>query len=60
MSKAPEGWIIVDCDMGRPVYTHEFYHDDYDGAPDGNNHLAGIATSYEDALEQIEEIEAEL
>ena len=60
MSKTPEGWTICQCEYGRPFYSWEYYHEDYDGAPDGNNHLAGIATSEEDALEQIEEIEADL
>ena len=60
MSKAPEGWTIEKSYMAWPPYSYEYYHEDYDGAPDGNNHLTGIATSEEDALEQIEEIEADL
>lgn len=37
-------------------YDYDFYHDDYDGA-DGGNGLSGTASSVEDAMNQITEIE---
>ena len=36
-----------------------FHHDDFDGAPDSNDHRCGNAASLEDAIEQIREMEAE-
>jgi len=46
-----------------PIRTHDWqwYHDDYDGAPDGNDHRCGSSGSLEaakaDIDEQIEEDE---
>jgi hypothetical protein len=37
-----------------------FVHDDYDGAPDGNDRRHGDAPSVEDAKRQIDDIEAEM
>lgn len=48
-----------------PIRTMDwqFWHDDYDGAPDGNDLRCGVAASIEAAIAEIhniEELEAEL
>ncbi len=55
---APDGWHIEYNPKPIPRSSHDwdFWHDNYDGAPDGNNRLFGTAMNIRDALEQIEEI----
>lgn len=55
--KIPEGWSITYNPKPIPVRCHDydFVHDNYDGA-DGGNGLCGTASSIDDAIEQIEEI----
>ena len=38
-------------------YGIEFYHDDYDGAPDAYDNRCGTAPSKQEALERIKELE---
>jgi len=54
------GWHIERNPKPIPDRSHDydFVHDDYDGA-DGGNGLAGTAASFEDACQQIADIEAE-
>jgi hypothetical protein len=40
-------------------YQYSFYHDDYDGAPDGNDNRHGNAASFEEAIALINELEDE-
>ena len=56
--KIPEGWNIALSIKPIPDRRHDFdfWHDDYDGAEDGN-HLHGTACNVRDAVEQIREIE---
>ena len=37
----------------------QFYHDDYDGAPDSNDGRSGSGASIADCKEQIDEMEDE-
>lgn len=37
-----------------------FYHDDYDGAPDANDHRAGSGADVKDCIDQIKDIEDDL
>ena len=55
---SPEGWNIVLNVKHIPDRRHDFdfWHDDYDGAEDGN-HLCGTACNVGDAVEQIRGIE---
>ena len=59
MSDIPEGWKITYDPKPIPDrrFDWDFIHDDYDGAPDGNNHLAGNGSSVDDCINQIREIE---
>jgi hypothetical protein len=41
---------------GGLEYKFEFVHDEYDGAPDSYDGRLGIATSVENAKEQIDDI----
>lgn len=52
-----KGWHIQRNKKPIPNRNHDwdFWHDDYDGA-DGGNGLAGTASSYDDAVSQIIEI----
>jgi hypothetical protein len=54
----PTGWHIEKNVKPIPDrrFDYDFWHDDYDGA-DGGNGLAGTASSIDDALRQISEIE---
>ena len=54
----PPGWHIEKNTKPIPDRRHDydFWHDNYDGA-DGGNGLAGTASSIDDALYQISEIE---
>jgi len=54
------GWHIEKNMKPIPDRKHDydFWHDDYDGA-DGDNGLAGTASSFDDAARQIGEIERE-
>lgn len=38
----------------------DWYHDEYDGAPDSGDRRFGTTNSFEDAIDQINELEAEL
>jgi len=51
------GWHIIKDIKAIPSrsFDWDFYHDDHDG----ENGLCGSASSIEDALEQIDEIESE-
>jgi hypothetical protein len=40
-------------------FDWEFVHKDYDGAPDGNDNRCGRGASFQDCIDQIDEIEAE-
>ena len=54
-------WIITFDPPPIPCWHEmawQFCHDDFDGAPDGNDRRYGHASSVEDAIEQIEEMEA--
>lgn len=52
-------WHIEYVPKPIPDRRHDFdfWHDDYDGAPDSGDNRCGTAESVEDALEQIREIE---
>ncbi len=58
MNVLPDGWNIEYYPKPIPDFRfdYDFYHDDYDGA-DGGNGLSGTASSVEDAMRQITEIE---
>jgi len=60
-NKAPDGWKIIHNPKPIPdrSFDYDFYHEDYDGA-DGGNGLAGCARSYDDAIDQIKDIELDL
>jgi len=47
------------CDGWSHVYRYSFVHEDYDGAPDANDHRCGGGTTIEDCKKQIDEIEYE-
>lgn len=56
------GWTIKTVERDHPAYGYEkfeFIHENYDGAPDGNNHLAGFGDSLADCWGQIKDIEDE-
>ena len=55
--RIPQGWSITKADYSAH-YAYDFQHENYDGLPDGNNHLGGYGYSVEDCLEQIAEFEA--
>lgn len=38
-------------------FTYSYVHDDYDGAPDGNDNRCGCTKSIAEAQEEIDEIE---
>lgn len=40
-------------------YRYCFQHDDYDGAPDGNDNRYGFANSIKDCCDEIDEKEEE-
>ena len=58
MNIIPNGWHIEYDPKPIPISSHDYnyYHDDYDGA-DGGNGLAGTASSVDDAMNQIMEIQ---
>lgn len=55
----PPGWIIS-FDF-KPIkstaHNYSFHHKDYDGAPDSKDNRCGTASSFNDALIQIRELE---
>lgn len=55
----PKGWHIFYDPKPIPTKKHDFtfYHDDYDGAEDGNDNRAGTGETLQDCIDQIEEIE---
>lgn len=53
---APPGWTIERIYPPAPGTWYEYYHEDY--GPESN--LAGVAGSYEQALEEIEAIIEEM
>ncbi len=56
MSTLPNGWKIERNPKSIPSSAHDFdfWHENYDG----ENGLCGTAESVEDAIEQINEMEA--
>ena len=59
-NRIPEGWHIVYSPKPIPIksFDWDFWHDNYDGADEGNG-LCGCAESVDDAIKQINEIIAD-
>lgn len=60
MRQIPNGWHIQLNPKPIPDRSHDFdyYHDDYDHCSiEGGNGLCGTASSRDDAIEQILELE---
>lgn len=56
-------WTIQPTDPLPPIpcwreFAWSYVHDDFDGAPDGNDNRCGHAASPEACLSEIEELEA--
>lgn len=52
-------WHIAPATVSYMASTDwAFWHDDYDGAPDGNDHRCGHGASIEHCKSQIDEYEA--